>query len=196
MFSCNHTKVSTKTDTKDKIHKSTKATAVEHTDSLDSNATASDQRLRYYCLHHFSAPNTKDIFSIALYGKSIDSGKVIFKILDHTYHQIYSETFPSSDMLGDLIDDKDTKGKISEDTIKKRMAAFLDTTHFHSPAIDPNSKIEDDFEVAEESDIKNWKNVKSDPTSVAFIYSHGYEGTYGIAYSKKQKKVVLIFYSD
>jgi len=194
VFSCHHSRVdNTRSNVKDTLSKEKKV-SIKQPDSITSDTTAPDQLLRYTCLHQFSDPNNKDVFSIALYGKSIDSGKIVFKITDHTYNQIYSETFPASDLLGDL--EEEIHGKEAEDTIKKRTAAFLDTRSFYSPAIDPNENAQDDFENADKSDISNWKDVKSDTTSVKFIYSHGYEGTYGIAYSKKKKKVVQIFYSD
>ncbi|MGN6179283.1 MAG: hypothetical protein ACTHNW_08885 [Mucilaginibacter sp.] len=194
MLSCNQPVVD---KTKSKIHytiKDSNKVAVTKQHSIPFDTTAGNQLLRYSCTHQFSDSSSRDIFSITLYGKSIDSGNIVFKITDHTHRQIYRETFPASDMLGDLMDVVDKKG--SEDTIKRRMAAFLDTSNFHSPAIGSNENVEDAFENADKSDISNWKDIKSDTTSIAFIYSHGYEGTYGIAYSKKQKRVVAIFYSD
>jgi hypothetical protein len=197
MFSCSHRKVKLTTDSltlKDAGANKTHA-ATTQKDTIPDDTAAKDQLLRFACLHKFSNPVTKDVFSIALYGKSIDSGKIVFKITDHDHHQFYSETFPASDMLGDLIDEKNgTPG--SADTIKNRMASFLNDAHFSSPAIERDETMDDAFENADKSDIYNWKDIKSDPTAVSFTYSHGYESTYGMAYSKKQKKVVFIFYSD
>jgi len=195
LFSCHHHPITNviKSNSKD-WNKKFSEVIIKKQDSIPFDTTATDQLLRYYCLHQFSDPANKDIFSIALYGKSIDSGNIVFKITDHNHHRIYSETFPASDMLGDLIDD--TAMRSGADTIKMRMANFLNSNSFHSPAIGSNEKVEDAFEIQDKSDIDNWKDIQSDRTSIAFMYFHGYESTYAIAYSKKKKKVVLIFYSD
>ena len=150
--------------------------------------------LSYSIDHFFSDTAKKDKFNISLFGKSIIDGVVVFEIADYAHNQLFKETFPASDLLGDMVNDLNTKQQ--KDTIQIRMAEFLDTSNFYSPAIDSKEIINDDFDSPDKSAIADWNDIKADHTAVSFTYSHGYESTYGIAFSKKRKKVVDIFYSD
>ena len=143
--------------------------------------------------HSFSDPSKKDIFKLALIGSSILKGKVLFEITTSDHRNIYSETFPATDLYGDLEEDFFTK-KQRTDTIKKRFNLFFKASNFKEPAIDRKvtySKYNDD-----NYDKVTFYDIKSDQSAIGFLYTHGYEGTYGIAWSKKQKKVVKYFYSD
>jgi hypothetical protein len=146
--------------------------------------------LSYNTVHFFSDIAKKDNFSITLYSKNIIGGVVVFKISNHKNQQIFEDTFPASDLLGDQADVLDIKQQ--KDTITTRMAEFLNEKNFTSPAIDNTEKFED----LDSTDKNSWETIKADHTSIGFIYSHGYESTYGIAYSKSKRKVISIFYSD
>jgi len=152
------------------------------------------QLLNYTSWHNFSDTSEKDNFNITLYGQSMIAGTVVFKIINGEQNRIYQEIFPASDLLGDEIDELSLSQQ--QDTIKVRMAHFFDNENFDSPAIDKSDKAEDNFYDPDKSQKADWEDVKSDAKSVGFIYSRRYESTFGIAYSKKKKKVVRIFESD
>lgn len=59
----------------------------------------------------------------------------------------------------------------------------------------PAIKIAEPFS-SDTSDKEIWYDIKSDKSAIGFVYYHGYEGVYCIAYSKKKKKVVNYFTSD
>jgi hypothetical protein len=163
----------------------------------DTDTTSIDttkELLSYNYNHLFSDTSQKDNFNIKLLGTSVTHGLIVFEISTFNHHQIFKEEFPSSDLLGDMEDVLNKDQQV--DTIKSRMASFLNKDNFQAPAIAPNGKIEDDFDSPDNTTKIDWNDIKSDQTSIAFIYCHGYESTYGIAYSKKQKKVVNVFYSD
>jgi len=148
----------------------------------------------YSTEHIFSDTTQKDIFSITLYGQDVVKGMIIFKILDFQQRQIFREQFPAKDLLGDQEDMLNIKQQ--KDTINMEMSRFLNEKHFAKPAIDASQKLELSFEEPDDTDKRNWREIKADQSAIGFLYSHGYEGTYGISYSKKQKKVVSIFESD
>jgi len=144
-------------------------------------------------LHTFSDLSKKDLFKLTLTGKTILKGKVLFEIITRDHRVIHSETFPATDLYGDLDEDFSTP-KQRIDTVKARFKAFFNPANFKTPAIAKSevySKFNDD-----NYDKVTFYDIKSNPVSIGFLYCHGYEGTYGIAWSKKQKKVVQYFYSD
>jgi hypothetical protein len=149
--------------------------------------------LSYSANELFSDTVFKDHFSITLYGESIAKGGVILAIHDHNNKQLYSEQYNVTDLLGD---DELPNDKQIGDTIKLRMAHFFDKDRFVKPAISKDEKFDEDLEDPSPADKQNWLDIKTDPTAVSFIYSIGYETTFGIAFSKKAKKVVIIFAQD
>ncbi len=139
--------------------------------------------------HEFSDRTKNDRFKLILTGKTILTGKVLFQIITSGHQTIYSETFPASDLYGDM--DAYFTNKQKQDAIQARFKAFFNTSVFKLPAIDRKEQYDED-----NYDKSVFKEIKSDPTAIGFIYSHGYEGTYGIVWLKKQKKVVKYFFSD
>lgn len=150
--------------------------------------------LSYNTTHLFSDRLEKDNFDITLYGGNITEGVIVFKIYNNKNQQLFKDTFPAEDLLGDEAELLNIKQQ--KDTITTRMAKFLNDENFISPAIGSTEKFDEDFENPDPIDKINWNAVKADNTSVRFTYSHGYESTYGIAYSKIKRKVVNIFYGD
>jgi hypothetical protein len=143
----------------------------------------------------FSDTVNKDKFNITLYGKDTLKGTIVFKIYDRNNHQLFKDVFPAIDLLGDESDILNNKQQ--KDTITQRMSDFFNGENFSSPAIESNAKFDEDFfEDPDQTDKDNWQAVKADKTSVRFLYSHGYESTFGIAYAKSKRKVVEIFESD
>jgi hypothetical protein len=139
--------------------------------------------------HAFSSPTQLDIFTLSFNGKSILKSTITFKIITSTNKEIYKEVFPSTDLLGDMEDMLTDNQKI--DTIKNRIKHFFDDENFYKPAIEANAQYDED-----ETDKQTWVDIKRDKTAIGFFYSHGYESSYGIAWSKRKKKVVQYFYSD
>jgi hypothetical protein len=161
----------------------------------DNALSESDTKTKEFLLsnivvHAFSDPILKDTFKLFLKGDSIVSGKVIFQIISHNNKRIHTECFPAFDLLGDDYEDSTIKLKV--DSITRRFKDFFAESNFVVPA---TSLADRSFDL-ENLEGKDWNDIKSDNTSVGFIYSHFYEGAVGIAYSKKKRKVVTYFESD
>jgi hypothetical protein len=139
--------------------------------------------------HFFSDSKKKDTFTIALKGQSILSGNIILKIRDYKNKVIYEQKFKAEDLLGDM--GEVLNNSEQQDTIKARMLKFFNEANYTCPAIAANDKFEYDSST---KDV--WNDIKSDRAAIGFLFSYGYEDTYGIAYSKKKHKVVTYFYSD
>lgn len=159
--------------------------------SLGQNHLSSNQAtlLSKVCIHPFSDPVKPDKFMLSIKGRSLINGKGTIRIINFSGKEIFKKTFISEDLLGDLANDLTPHQKI--DTIKSRVKHFFDESNFVKPAIDPTEKFDED-----QTDIKTWKDIKSDRSAIGFIYSMYYESTFGIAWSKKNHKVVQFFYSD
>lgn len=139
--------------------------------------------------HSFSDPKKKDTFTVTLTGQNILTGNVSFKIRNYQKKIIYQQKFKAEDLLRDMADVLNKRQQ--EDTIKSRIRKFFDEKNYAYPAIASDEKFYDD-----NSTIEVWNDIKSDRDAIGFLFSYGYEGTYGIAYSKKKHKVVTYFYSD
>lgn len=142
--------------------------------------------------HLFSNATNPDIFSLDIIGDSIISGKAILKILNFENELLFKDSFPAADFLYDAYDVIPTNAE-REDTIVSRFKAFLDNRWFLTPAGIISSEMDPELNL---EDKEIWKEIKSDSSITGFVYSHGYEGTYAIAFSKKKKKVVFYFTAD
>lgn len=140
--------------------------------------------------HPFSNPALNDSFVLTLTGNSVLKGHITL----HIYRSstvIFTDTFPASDLLGDMYDAIPTD-KQRADTILGRMKTFFAGENFVQPAI----KITQ-HEGSDDSEFKTIQaEIRSDPKAIGFVYSHGYEGTYAIVWSKKNSKAVLYYESD
>jgi hypothetical protein len=139
--------------------------------------------------HPFSDPTKQDVFNISLVGKSLLKGTVTFKIVDFMGRQIFIEKYPSEDFLTGETDLRSPKQLANK--LKAQIDHFFDAKNFALPAISLADRYDSDY-----SDKKTWEDIKAERTATGFTYSHGYEGTYSIAWSKKQKKVVVYFSID
>ena len=160
---------------------------VTNTSTLKNDSTA---LLVITETHKFSDISKHDMFSLTLSGESILKGQILFKIVNSDNQIIYKKTFPAYDLLWDQAD-VITSVKLKEDTIVHRMKMFFAKINFSEPAI----KLIPNFD-PDSSEKGIWQDIKQDKTAIGFIYTHGYEGTYAIAYSKRSKKTVLYFSSD
>jgi hypothetical protein len=152
--------------------------------------------LKYNVDRPFSEIERNDHFKIALYGENMLKGVVIFEILNNKNESIFKEMFTADELLGDRIDNLTLTQKA--DTIKHRMALFFSEDSFTKPAIDSTERYENSayYDIPGIPSKTDWDAVKADKTTIGFYYSHGYESTYGIAFSKKRGKVIQVFYSD
>lgn len=75
-----------------------------------------------------------------------------------------------------------------EEYIKDRIDKFFNDDNFRQPAIASNDTFDEDYTKKE-----IWDDIISDQTSVGFHYLIGEEDGRNIAFSKKQKKVVLYY---
>jgi hypothetical protein len=135
----------------------------------------------------FSDPTTKDKFSITIIGESLIKGMMVFQIVDANGSEILTEKYPANYLIGYGLNPDATVDE-QENYIKKRVDEFFKDENFHSPAIELESKFDED-----ESDYQIWNDIKSDSSAVGFFCLIGEEGFQSIAYSKKLKKVVVYF---
>lgn len=156
---------------------------------------ANNIHLKNVCVHAFSDIIKKDTFKIDLSGKTILDGNVVFQILDFKGKKIYKQSFTGLDMLGELTDAELTV-KQKEDTIREKITNFFKEDRFVKPAIARAETFDDAYSSPNKSDEKEWNSVKADRNTIGFMYSFGYEGMYGITYSRTTHKVFLYFYSD
>jgi hypothetical protein len=150
-----------------------KQVEISNKTKADTIADTIKKIMGYSVAHNFSDSTYKDIFSINLYGKTILSGVVVFQIFDHTHKSIFKETYHAQDLLGDMGDVLNNRQK--QDTIKKRLADFLDTRKFISPAIDPKETFDNAYSSADNADKPEWEEIKKDKSSIGFMYNYGYE---------------------
>ncbi|NOS93263.1 MAG: hypothetical protein HOP30_15190 [Cyclobacteriaceae bacterium] len=136
--------------------------------------------------HEFSDHLEKDSFKISITGKTILTGQVKFEIKSANGEILLNETFPSYYLLGDseYVERTDQQ---KEEWIKKRVDEFFNEDNFHQPAI-TNPKFDEDY-----SNKDIWEEIAVDKTAIGFFYLVGEEDGRQIAYSKKQKKVVMYF---
>lgn len=146
--------------------------------------------------HKFSDDTNPDNFSLTLTGDSIISGKIFFQISNKKNNILYRDSFAASDLLYDPYETIPTV-KMREDTILTRFKRFFRNNNF----IKPSNSIGKSFGVTNSEELNQsepevWNEITSDSTSVGFLYSYGYEGSTAIAYSKRQKKIVVYFTCD
>ncbi len=141
--------------------------------------------------HAFSNPMVKDHFEISLIGRSVAGGKISLSIFSNDHKLIFRDSFPANHLLYDLDEEGLLSAKQKEQFIRKNINRFFADSCFIYPAI----KIAEPF-YDDNSNKAIWLDIKSNKQAIGFVYSHGYEGTYAIAYSKKKQKVVQYFSSD
>jgi hypothetical protein len=154
------------------------------TAQIDTSIT----QLKITCKHAFSDEFKLDTFKLALKGPAINNGIVTFDIVAFDGRKIYTETFDSTDLLGDL---DDLSNKQKTDTITARFKDFFNENAFTSPALRVTDSLDTDY-VA----LNIQKDILSDKTAIGFFYAIGYESVAEIAYSKKNRKTVVCFASD
>ena len=147
--------------------------------------------------HMFSSLTTKDHFQLSVSGKSIAEGRIMFTISTSDHKEIFRDSFPAYDLLynydaAEFGGSTQLSRQKKENIIQSRMKRFFSDTCFRYPAINPDEQ----YDKGDNIDQSAWNDIHSDKTSIGFVYAHGYESMYGIAFSKKKKKTVLYYYSD
>jgi hypothetical protein len=144
--------------------------------------------------HVFSTPAKNDSFTLTLTGKSILKGNITFHIYKNNAI-VFTDTFPASDLLGDMYDAIPTN-KQRADTIIGRMKRFFDGENFIQPAIKITRNGPADHKDIPAEFKPILTEIRSDKSAIGFVYSHGYEGTYAITWSKKKAKALYYYTSD
>ncbi|HEY4326851.1 MAG TPA: hypothetical protein VGN20_22890 [Mucilaginibacter sp.] len=147
----------------------------------------------YNSIHAFSDPVKKDTFSLVLYRDKRLDLRFILNILSYDHQVVYRDTFDIGDRFLDTTEF--TKAK-EMDSTRVFAAHFLDSTNFSQPAISQSGNFQDSFPDADNSEKKEWEEIKADHSSIGFTYEIGNESAMTIAFSKKRKKVMVVFYSD
>ncbi len=184
LFSCQ--------DADSEVHQQT-STEFERKDSITIKGkqeaeSASDVLLKNEVKHLFSDTLAADLFQIFLKGDSLISSTVAFNIISSKGDTLHHETFPAAYLIGyELISDSATLAQ-KEAVIKRRISKFFDEKNFLTPAIKPDQKFNPEY-----IEKSVWEDLKSDESAIGFYYLVGEEDGRRIAYSKKQKKVVLYF---
>lgn len=137
--------------------------------------------------HIFSDTSKQDTFRLTLTGGTVLNGEARFDIIDFNGQPLYTETFPAVYLLG-FADDQNDTPKQKENFIINRANTFFDEGNFSKPAIRASELFDADY-----SDKFNWVTIKAEPDAIAFNFLIGEENHRKIAYSRKYKKVLLIF---
>lgn len=169
---------------------SKKTEAVDQTKDLEKNSAKSEFLIENKKLRAFSNPEKKDVFFIAIKGKNLLDGKVIFTITSAEGKQLLKEEFDANylfgyDFTGDFKSKKDTDA-----FIKKRIESFFEEKHFSVPAIEDDVVFEDQEYYI---DKETWEEIKSNKQAISFHYRLGSEDGRHIAFSVKKQKAVMYY---
>jgi hypothetical protein len=132
----------------------------------------------------FSDAKLADTLTVSINGESILTGQVFLRIRNHTGKDIYTATFPASDLVtheGTIEPTQD------EEIVTKRMNTFFRDEHFSpAAAVSPTSPATPDS-------LKTaWKTIQTDSSAVSFAYPAGGTSENRIAYSKSLGKVIRV----
>jgi hypothetical protein len=100
LFACGCKPASSKTDRviAENLNRSTESPQKEPypvNDNVNPIVVDTTKRLMSFVAEHpFSDPRKNDIFSIALYGRSITDGVVLFEIFNNKHERIFTEKLP------------------------------------------------------------------------------------------------------
>ena len=139
-------------------------------------------------LREFSTPGKKDHFLLTMTGDSVMTAWVHFKIFDPTGEEIYTVDFESW-LLVDygLMAARDADSTMTEERyVQTRLDSFFTESKFSQPAIGSEERF-----FPEMSDRIIWEEIKSLPESVGFFYLLGVEDGRSLAWSPRQKEVVM-----
>ncbi len=136
--------------------------------------------------HIFSDVAHPDTFKLTVKGASMTHALVNFEIINFKGEVIYSQQFASSFLMDFGAASSDSLEQ--EAFITKRINEFFTEASFIQPAIAVDMVFDPNY-----SGKENWNEIKADRSSIGFIYQIGKEDGRRIAYSKRQRKVVMYF---
>jgi hypothetical protein len=156
-----------------------------------SSATKrSDFLIENKVLHAFSDPSKKDEFRIAISGKSLLKGKVLFTITNSEGKNLLREEFDANYLLGYDFTGNINSKKETDAFIQKRIREFFSEDRFSTPAIEEDEVFEDQSYYI---DKETWEEVKANKQAIGFYYLLGAEDGRHIAFSSKKGKVVMVY---
>jgi hypothetical protein len=132
----------------------------------------------------FSDAKLADTLTVSINGESILTGEVFLRIRNHTGKDIYTATFPASDLVtheGAIEPTQD------EEIVTKSMNTFFRGEHF-SPA----AAVSPELPATPDSLKTAWKTIQADSSVVSFAYPAGGTLENRIAYSKSLRKVIRV----
>jgi hypothetical protein len=190
--SCGHKKPLTKTIDTAKVVKVTLMPPpplheVEIPPPIDTNHKLST----YSAQRYFSDTVAKDKFIISLYGTNAQNGTFVLKIFNPANKLIYENICEVSDFI---LNYEQLKPKQQTDTVASIMKHFFDDDNFHQPALRENEKMDDDLANHSEAVRADWNEIKTDNKAISFRYRSDYKTVSSIAFSKKQQRVITVFF--
>jgi hypothetical protein len=141
--------------------------------------------------HAFSSPLVNDKFELTLWGENIFDGIITFKISDSNKNYLYFEQFTVGELMEFGPPETDLAYERSSDDstfIILMMKQFFDERNFWYPAIADSSQMKDNY-----SDFETWNIIWQENAPIGFHYLLGAEDGRAIAYSIRQKKVIVYF---
>ncbi|MDF3028968.1 MAG: hypothetical protein K0S23_3275 [Fluviicola sp.] len=166
---------------------------IKETEEPRESASAtkkSDILIENKVLHAFSDPSKKDEFRIAISGKSLLKGKVLFTITNSEGKNLLREEFDANYLLGYDFTGNINSKKETDAFIQKRIREFFSEDRFNTPAIEEDVVFEDQSYYI---DKETWEEVKANKQSIGFYYLLGSEDGRHIAFSGKKGKVVMFY---
>jgi hypothetical protein len=187
LFSCGET-ASKKESRETPAEKEVKET--EEPKESVSAAKKSDILIENKVLHAFSDPSKKDEFRIAISGKSLLKGKVLFTITNSEGKNLLREEFDANYLLGYDFTGNINSKKETDAFIQKRIREFFSEDRFSTPAIEEDIVFEDQSYYI---DKETWEEIKANKQAIGFYYLLGAEDGRHIAFSVKKGKVVMFY---
>lgn len=159
--------------------------------SFTESATAQENiLLKVETNRYFSSPDSEDLFQLILVGDSVRTGEVTFNIISHNGDTLLNSVYKASAFNNKYVYVDGSANQISEE-ITNNLNSFFAPSNFRSPAIGKDEieeHVDEDY-----TNLKIWKDIKSDKTAISFTYSLYGEYTNSIAYSKSRGEIVSIF---
>lgn len=160
--------------------------------SFTEFATAQDNiLLKVETNRNFSSPDSEDLFQLILVGDSAHTGEVTFNIISHSGDTLLNHIYNADDFNMKYAFENDVSTDLITEEITNNLNSFFAPSNFRSPAIGKDEieeHVDEDF-----TNLKIWKDIKSDKTAISFTYSLYGEYTNSIAYSKSRGEIVSIW---
>lgn len=138
-------------------------------------------------LHMFSDGSRPDTFLIRAYGSDLLHAIVYLTIVSPDGNEIYKQEFTSDYLLGfGPGGEMDSLAQVNR--IADRINEFFAEQHFLQPAIKENMTFDGNY-----TDKASWDELKLNRRSIGYTYLLGKEDKRWIAWSARQRKVVMYY---